>query len=71
MSTLDRDIQSLKEELSTGNHKEKQLKQVKRQYIGIMRKKKNVPALVLEIQKFMKEQIEFSLINAKVSLVLS
>ncbi len=71
MSTLNRDIQSLKEELATGNHKEKQLKQVKRQFIGIMRKKKNVPALVLEIQKFMKEQIEFSLINSKVSLVLS
>merc|ERR1712037_4794 len=44
---------------------EKQIKQVLKQYMSILRKKKNVPALVLEIQKFMKEQIEFSIINAK------
>jgi hypothetical protein len=68
---LERDIQSLKEDLATGNHKEKQIKQVLRQFMSILRKKKNVPALVLEIQKFMKEQIAFSITNSKVSFVES
>jgi len=65
ISALERDIQSLKEDLATGNHKEKQIKQVLRQFMSILRKKKNVPALVLEIQKFMKEQIDFSITNSK------
>ena len=66
ITALQKEINDLKTELKGGNSKEHKVRGALKEYNSILRKRKNTPFVLLELQKFIKKEVEQSIVNLKV-----
>ena len=66
ITDLQKEMNELKTELKGGNSKEHKVRGSLKEYNSILRKRKNTPFILLELQKFIKKEMEQSIENLKV-----